>query len=197
MTHIRLIEPQAANPVIKILFWFAQRATGQLTGKRILPSSLKAHAHHTHLLFGLGMMESAQMHAVTVPKRLKSLASLKVAALIGCPFCMDIGSAVGRRDGVREDQLAELHRFTVSGAFDEIEKVVLRYAEALTQSRVQIPDELFAMLRQYFTEQQLVELTSAITWENYRARFNRGLAIEPDGFIEGATCVLPQFNQSL
>jgi alkylhydroperoxidase family enzyme len=109
---------------------------------------------------------------------------------------VDIGSAVGRTNGVREEQLAALHQFAVSDAFDELEKAVLSYAEALTQGRVQVSDELFAALRRHFTEQQLVELTSAIAWENYRARFNRGLAIEADGFTEGATCVLPQVNKS-
>lgn len=53
-------------------------------------------------------------------------------------------------------------------------------------------DELFTALRQEFTEPQLVELTTAIGWENYRARFNRTFAIASEGFSEGAYCPLPE-----
>jgi hypothetical protein len=33
-----------------------------------------------------------------------------------------------------------------------------------------------------------VELTAAIAWENFRARFNRGFGIDAEGFSEGAAC---------
>ena len=49
-----------------------------------------------------------------------------------------------------------------------------------------MPDELFAQLRARFTERQLVELTSCIAWENYRARFDHAFGIESEGFDEGS-----------
>jgi alkylhydroperoxidase family enzyme len=55
-----------------------------------------------------------------------------------------------------------------------------------------VDDQLFAALRAEFTEPQLVELATAIAWENYRARFNRTFAILADGFSEGAFCPLPE-----
>ncbi len=85
-----------------------------------------------------------------------------------------------------------LSDFEVSGEFSELEKLVLRYAAAMTRTPVQISDELFASLRSHFTEKQLVELTSAIAWENYRARFNHAFGIEAEGFSEGAFCPIPQ-----
>ena len=42
---------------------------------------------------------------------------------------------------------------------------MLRYAVALTETPVEVPDELFAELRKHFSPQQMVELTSAIPWE--------------------------------
>ena len=41
-------------------------------------------------------------------------------------------------------------------------------------------------------EGQLVELTSVIALENYRARFNWALGIQSEGYSEGAYCVAPQ-----
>jgi hypothetical protein len=53
-------------------------------------------------------------------------------------------------------------------------------------------NELFAALQRDFSERQLVELTAAITWENYRARFNRAFRVEAEGFSHGKFCPLPE-----
>ena len=47
-------------------------------------------------------------------------------------------------------------------------------------------------LLEHFSEEQLVELTGMIAWENFRARFNRGFDVAEQGFSEGAYCVLPE-----
>jgi alkylhydroperoxidase family enzyme len=97
---------------------------------------------------------------------------------------------VGRRQGVTEQQLRDLADFETS-SFTELEKLVLRYAVAMTRTPVDVPDELFAGLRRHFSPQQMVELTSVIAWENYRARFNHAFDIAAEGFSEGAVCALP------
>ena len=68
---------------------------------------------------------------------------------------------------------------------------MLEYATLMTRTPVEVPDELFQQLREVFNEAQLVELTTAIAWENYRARFNHAFGIEGEGFSEGAFCALP------
>lgn len=68
---------------------------------------------------------------------------------------------------------------------------MLEYADAITQTPVEVPDALFARLRECFDETQLVELTSAIAWEGYRARFSHALGIEAENFSDGAVCALP------
>lgn len=69
---------------------------------------------------------------------------------------------------------------------------MLDYSAAMTRTPVEVPDELFAALRRQFDEAQLVELTAAIAWENYRARFNHAFGIEAQGFSDGAYCPLPE-----
>ena len=68
---------------------------------------------------------------------------------------------------------------------------MLEYADAMTQIPVEVPDAMFARLRERFSEPQLVELTSAIAWENYRARYDHALGIESENFTEGAVCAIP------
>ena len=82
--------------------------------------------------------------------------------------------------------------FGNSTAFNDVEKLVLHYAAAMTNTPVEVSDELFEALRRHFDERQLVELTSAIAWENFRARFDHAFGIEAEGFYKGALCLLPQ-----
>jgi len=88
--------------------------------------------------------------------------------------------------------LNALSDFENSGHFSPTEKLVLRYAVAMTKTPVEVTDLLFQSLRQVFNEAQLVELTSAIAWENFRARFDHAFGIEAEGFYQGALCLLPQ-----
>jgi len=92
---------------------------------------------------------------------------------------------------VRAEQIVALGDYLDSPAFDATERVVLAYATAMTQTPPAVDDRLFAQLRRHLDEGQIVELTAAIAWENYRARFNRALDIEADGFAEGTACALP------
>jgi len=98
---------------------------------------------------------------------------------------------VGSRIGLSDHQVADLANFEESPAFSEVEKRVLRYATALTQTPANVTEELFNSLRDHFNSKQLVELTAVIAWENFRARFNRGFGIEAEGFMEGAACPVP------
>jgi len=94
--------------------------------------------------------------------------------------------------GVTDQKLMALADFEASPVFSDLEKQVLRYATALTRTPVVVPDALFVSLKQNFSERQLVELTSAIAWENYRARFDHALSIESEGFSREACCALPE-----
>lgn len=98
---------------------------------------------------------------------------------------------MSRDSGINEQQFADLLDFEHSGAFSDLEKRVLRFAAALTHTPAQVPEELFNSLCEHFNPQQMVELTIAIAWENFRARFNRGFGIEAEGFTEGAVCLVP------
>ena len=62
----------------------------------------------------------------------------------------------------------------------------------VTISPNDISDEQFAELRQHFTPRQIVEITAQAAFENYRARLNRSLRIEDDGFAAMPVAKLPK-----
>jgi len=87
--------------------------------------------------------------------------------------------------------MAALPNYRNSELFSELEKLVLEYADAMTQTPVEVPEALFAKLRAKFTDAQLVELTATLAWENYRARFDHAFGVEAEGFTKGSYCALP------
>jgi alkylhydroperoxidase family enzyme len=98
---------------------------------------------------------------------------------------------VGRAIGITTEQIANLSRYPTDFNFSELERLVLEYADAMTRTPVEVSEAMFAKLRERFTEAELVELTSGIAWENYRARFDHAFGIEAENFTEGAVCALP------
>jgi alkylhydroperoxidase family enzyme len=104
---------------------------------------------------------------------------------------MDIGSAEAREAGVTEEQIRALHEYRDNSMFSELERLAMDYAVAMTQTPVEVSDELFSKLQAQLDPAQLVELTYAIGWENFRARTNHAMGIEAAGFSEGAACAVP------
>ncbi len=98
---------------------------------------------------------------------------------------------MGRDLGLTEDKLRALEDHEHADALTSVEKLALRYADAMTSTPVDVPDDLFDELRDHFDEKQLVELTSCIAWENYRSRFDHAFGIESEGFSQGQYCPLP------
>ena len=98
---------------------------------------------------------------------------------------------MGRENGISTEQIANLNHYRTDFNFSGLERLVLEYADGMTRTPVEVSDALFARLREKFGEAELVELTSAIAWENYRARFDHALGIEGENLAEGAVCALP------
>jgi alkylhydroperoxidase family enzyme len=85
-----------------------------------------------------------------------------------------------------DEKLAQLQDFRASAQFTDAEKAALAYAEEMCRMPVDVPERVFAALREHFSDAQIVEITGMIALENLRARFNRSLLIESDGL-----CALP------
>jgi len=85
-----------------------------------------------------------------------------------------------------EEKLAEVTRWRDSGLFNPAERLALEYAERITITDQGVDEAFFARLRQHYSEAQIVELTAAIAFENFRSKFNPPLGVEAQGF-----CLIP------
>jgi AhpD family alkylhydroperoxidase len=149
-------------------------------GRDIAPAAVIA--HHDAIMTAVGGFEAALRRADRLPARLSHLVNLKVAALLGCSFCIDIGSHIARQDGVSADAVADLPRFRDSDAYSPAERAALAAAEVMTVGDCVLEPALQQALREHFDEAQLVELLAVIAWENYRSRFNRAAGMQAAGF---------------
>ena len=92
---------------------------------------------------------------------------------------MDINSAVGRKAGLSDEKLRAVLGDDRS-IFTDMERLVIDLADALTATPSDVDDALYARLVQKFSEEQLIELSAQIAFENYRARLNRLYQAESD-----------------
>ena len=74
-----------------------------------------------------------------------------------------------------------------SDLFSEPERLALEYAERMTITGQSVDEALFDGVKQHYSEAQIVELTAAIAFENFRSKFNPPLGIEAQGF-----CPMPR-----
>ena len=92
---------------------------------------------------------------------------------------MDINSAVGRKAGLSDEQLAAVLGDDLS-RLNDVERLVVELADAMVTTPSNISDNLFNRLRQQFSEEQLLELSAQIAFENFRARLNRVFDVGSD-----------------
>ena len=135
--------------------------------------------------FGLGQ-KSARWHACD--EDLKSYAHMAVASLIGCSFCLDLGYFQAHNKGLDEVKAREVPRWRESAVFTPLERDVLTYAEAMTQTPPTVTDELSARLLAQLGAPALVELSAWIALANQYARGTVALGIEAQGLA--AACGL-------
>jgi AhpD family alkylhydroperoxidase len=142
------------------------------------------------MMFGMGKFNQVVRKGKSVDQRLKNLIELKGAQMIGCEYCVDLGSQICRKSGFSDEELLALPRYRQSDLFTELEKVAIDYAVAVMRTPVEVTDELFARVKEHFNDEQLVEITALLTLVNFD-RFNAAFGIGSAGFSEGMVCLLP------
>jgi alkylhydroperoxidase family enzyme len=84
---------------------------------------------------------------------------------------------VGSELGIGDEKLLALRNYSESDLFTDRERTVLEYADAMTITGRDVDDPLFARVQELFSEDEIVELTAIIAFENCSAKFNRALRV--------------------
>ena len=121
-------------------------------------------------------------------ENLKSFAHMAVASLVGCSFCLDLGYFQAHNEGLDETKAREVPRWRESDVFTPLERDVMEYAEAMSQTPPTVTDELSARLLDALGAAALIELTTVIALANLYTRSNVALGVEAQGLAD--SCAL-------
>jgi hypothetical protein len=97
---------------------------------------------------------------------------------------MDINAAVGGKAGLARAKIEVALGMNESNDLSEREQVALEYADRVSATPVDVPDEFFANLKRLFSDREIVELTAHIAHENYNAKSNRPLRVVANNFCD-------------
>ena len=144
-----------------------------------VPNMFRTMAHRPQIFETIIAHMDAVLKTGTLPTALKELVIVRTSQINCTAYCLASHTALARRLGWTDDQLAALPNFQESSLFTESEKVAIHLAEVMTRDAHAYTDEDFARLRSFYTEGEVVELMAAIGLFNYFNRFNDLLQMEP------------------
>ena len=146
--------------------------------------------HNTQVGLAYGFFELQVERWRKLDHGLKDLAVMVAAARIGCSWCMDFGYWESTmKHHVPAEKIRAVPHWRDSGVFTELERLVLEYAEAMTDTPPSVTDEMVERLSGHLSETQLVELTAIVAVENLRSRINAALGLTAQGFKD--RCEIP------
>ena len=113
---------------------------------------LAAWAHHRGVMLTLIRLEMRVARWRRLDPKLQALAVMPAAARIGCSWCMDFGYWEFHHRGVDPRKLEDVPRWRNSTVYTDVERLVLEYAEAMTETPPPVTDEVVARLRQHLDD---------------------------------------------
>jgi alkylhydroperoxidase family enzyme len=153
-----------------------------------VPSPLGVYWHNRPVLKGYFAISSKARKWEACDPNLKSFAHMAVASLVGCTWCLDFGYFEAHNENLDLEKAREVPRWRESDVFTPLERDVMTYAEAMSQTPPMVTDGMFAHLLEQLGEAAMVELTAYISLSNFYTRSNVAFGIESDGFA--ASCGL-------
>lgn len=188
MEHMTRIPPAEITGVKGALI---KRLIVKKLGK--MPTAVGVYWHNPKVLFATSSFGGKLGKWNACDEQLKSFAHMAVASLVGCTWCLDYNYFEARNRGLDLDKAREVPRWRESDVFSPVERDVMEYAEAMSQTPLTVTDALVDRLHSALGAAAVVELTSVIAFANMTTRGNVALGIESDGFA--AACGLKPLAQ--
>ena len=132
---------------------YARRTYGEI------PDNLYVLWHNRKVLKAVFKLEQTFAKCDALDPHLKTYAQLASAGVIGCSWCLDFGYYLAHNDGLDEAKVREVPRWRESDVFDDTERAVLEYAEAMSTTPLGVTDEMVARLNELLGHAAVVELT--------------------------------------
>jgi AhpD family alkylhydroperoxidase len=103
------------------------------------------------------------VHQTGLDRGLLELVKLHASLINGCAYCADMHTKVARSRGETEQRLYAVSLWRETPFYSDRERAAVAWTEAVTLVSVDhVPDDVYDLARQHFTEKELVDLTLAI-----------------------------------
>lgn len=162
---------------IRLIFWVQKRKYGQ-----VLNSALVWGKSPMIFLALSWFYRCIDRKNSPLSPTLKTLIIVRVSQLNECSFCIDLNTSILIQRGFDLKKIQSLSFWQKSEVFDDLEKLVLEYTEAVTESKNKIDEQLRIRMSQHFNETEIVEITAIIAFQNMSTKFNNAFDIKPQGF---------------
>ncbi len=157
----------------------AYRASKKRLGKVMSPMKV-VYARIPGVLRASYELAKFEEKGVRLDPAIKLMVKSLTAQINQCGFCMDIAEAFAVDEKVGLEKLRALPEYGTSPLFSDRERAALAYAEEATRNK-RVRDETFEKLRNYYDEQEIVEITWVNALENYYNLISIPLGLESDG----------------
>ncbi|HEY6800721.1 MAG TPA: carboxymuconolactone decarboxylase family protein [Agromyces sp.] len=165
----------------------AKFAARRMIGK--VPDSLGVLWHHQAVMKDAMGIGRKVLRWKELDRNLDSYAAMASAAYIGCSACLDLNYFMAHNDKLDEAKVREVPRWREASVFSPLERSVMEYAEAMSQTPPAVTDEMSAALLDELGPAALIELTARVAFMNMSARMNISLGLRSEGFSD--SCGLP------
>ena len=109
---------------------------------------------------------------------------MAAVSTVGCSFCLDMGNFQARNEKLDLVKAREVPRWRDSHVFTELERDVMAYAEAMSETPLAVTDDLSARLLRQLGASALIELTAFVAAANMASRSNVALGIKSQGMCD-------------
>lgn len=170
MAHMKPL-PKETTPELADTFAVFERILG------FVPNSLLTMQRRPAIVEGFGALTKAVMDpAGAVDPGFKRLIAHFASAAAGCRYCEAHSLVAARIHGVDDDKLAALWEYTTSPLYTEAERAALDFALAAGSVPNAVTGAHFAALREYWSDEDIVEILAAVCLYGFLNRWNDSMA---------------------
>ena len=171
MARVSILSKEQVSDELKDVFQNMERR-----GRQVL-NIHKVMAHCPRVGREFLRLGNAILFHGSLPPKLRELAILRVGDLAEATYEWTQHVPIGLRAGLTEQQIKTLHQWKVSSLFNDQERAVLQYTDEVAQN-IRVSEETFRAVRDFLTEEQVVELTTTIGYYGMVSRILEALEIE-------------------
>lgn len=119
---------------------------------------------------GWEQLLTAVRNRSSLPADLREMVILRIAVLNRAPYEFDAHVPHAQKAGVPDEKIAAIRDTTLASMFSAQEKCVLQLTDTMTRD-IEVSDALYALVKRYFDEQQMIDLLVTIAAYNMVSRF--------------------------